>query len=85
MENIANRRSNNPHIQDFMDSVIKKSWTWERLTCTEKAMANGVLTAIQSKAQTQPGVSSVVNRHYSVVLKTLGYQPKGWREGLYVE
>lgn len=77
---MINRQSKNPHIQDFIDRVIKRSWTWERLTEEEKAMTNGVLTAIESKAKTPQGVSRVVNKHYSVVLKTLGYKPIGWRE-----
>ena len=77
---MMNRKSKNPHIQDFIEQVIQKSWTWERLTEEEKAMTNGVLTAIQSKAKTRSGVAKVVNGHYTVILKTLGYKPMGWRE-----
>ncbi|MDR2044894.1 MAG: hypothetical protein LBQ15_11150 [Clostridium sp.] len=75
------RKNKNPMIQDFIDNVIIKSWTWERLTEEEQALTNGVLAGIQSKAKTHAGASKTVNHHYGVLLATFGYKPIGWREG----
>ena len=65
------RKNKNPHIQEYIEQVIKKSWTWERLTEEEQKMAYIVLTATRSKAITPRYVSRVVNNTYNVILKTL--------------
>ena len=70
----------NVAINDFVNRVIKNSWTFDRLTPQEREQVLLLLANIHSTAKTTGGVSKVVNKVYSEFLHTLGYKPIGWRE-----
>jgi hypothetical protein len=70
----------NTAIADFVNRVIKNSWTFDRLTPQEREQVLLLLANIRSTAKTTSGVSKVVDKVYSEFLDTLGYKPTGWRE-----
>ena len=74
------RRHKNPAIQDFIDTVIKPSSAWAKLTYAEQVDMNGLLTRMKSFAKSPRGVSKAVSRFYTKQLDKLGYKPIGRRE-----
>lgn len=73
-------KNKNVAIVDFVERVIKRSWTYERLTEQERQQVLLLLSTIRSTAKTPKGVSQAVNAVYSDFLHTVGYKPIGWRE-----
>lgn len=66
---------------DFM-RVIKKSWTWERLTDTER---NNFISVADEFIQhrligTYHQRLEQMNTCYRAFLSALGYMPIGWRD-----
>ena len=66
-------------VEDFIENVIKKSWTWERLTKEERErfLNMPVFSMIKGNDITRiEWLQSI----YSSFLNALGYKPIGWRE-----
>jgi hypothetical protein len=70
----------NLEVANFIERVIKKSWTFERLTEQEKQQVLSLLDNMQCKAKTPGGVSRAIEKIYSKFLEAVGYKPCGWRE-----
>ena len=65
-------------VHEYIERVIKRSWTWERLTDAEKLQFfNCRFSVIKGTAnQRIEWLCSM----YTAFLMALGYQPIGWRE-----
>lgn len=66
-------------VSDYIERVIKKSWTWEKLTDDEKKrfLAMQVFDRIKGNDATR---IEWLNTIYSAFLDALEYKPIGWRE-----
>lgn len=66
-------------VEDYFQSVIKNSWTWEKLTKEEqKRFINmNVFDYIKGHDQTR---KEWLHTIYEAFLVALGYDPVGWRE-----
>lgn len=66
-------------INDYMEIVIKKSWTWGKLTDDEKKrfLAMNVFDRIKGNDAAR---IEWLNTIYSAFLVALEYKPIGWRE-----
>lgn len=66
-------------VENYFQNVIKKSWTWERLTKAEQQrfMDMDVFDKIKGNDKTRV---EWLNTVYVSFLSALGYQPIGWRE-----
>lgn len=66
-------------VENYFQEVIKKSWTWERLTKEEqeKFIAMNVFDRIKGTDKTRV---EWLNTIYTAFLAALGYKPLGWRE-----
>ena len=66
-------------IDDYMERVIKKSWTWEKLTAEEQQrfISMSVFDRIKGNDATR---IEWLNTIYSAFLNALEYRPIGWRE-----
>ena len=66
-----------PVVEDYFQRVIKKSWTWARLTEEEKEtfINLNVFECIKGRDQTR---IEWLNTIYSTFLHALGYKPDGW-------
>ena len=66
-------------IEDYFQNVIKKSWTWEKLTETEQErfINMDVFDKIKGNDKTR---IEWLNTIYTSFLSALGYKPVGWRE-----
>lgn len=70
-----------PVVEDYFQNVIKKSWTWERLTQEEQQrfIDMNVFDKIKGNDQTRVEWMYTIYQSY---LTALGYKPIGWREEL---
>lgn len=66
-------------VEDYFQKVIKKSWTWERLTEAERQqfIDMDVFDKIKGNDKTR---IEWLNTIYKSFLSALGYKPIGWRE-----
>ena len=64
--------------EDHFQAVIKKSWTWQRLTEEEKA--NFINLNFDNIKGTKKQRLLLLNDIYKAFLAGLGYKPIGWRE-----
>lgn len=66
-------------IEDYFENVIKKSWSWARLTEEEqKQFINmNVFNKIKGNNNTR---IEWLHTIYQAYLIALGYKPIGWRE-----
>lgn len=66
-------------VEDYFQNVIKKSWTWERLTEEERRrfIDMDVFDRIKGHDQTR---IEWLNTIYHAFLSALGYKSVGWRE-----
>ena len=71
-------------VQDYLD-MIKKSWTWARLT--EKEQQRFIESIEKTKNHTQTPLKGsyadrwkVMEALYATYLDALEYKPIGWRE-----
>lgn len=66
-------------VEDYFQNVIKKSWTWSRLTEEEqKRFINmDMFDKIKGKDKTRVEWLHTI---YHSFLSALGYKPIGWRE-----
>lgn len=73
-------RKHSNAVEDYFQNVIKKSWTWARLTEEEQQRfinMNGVFDEIKGTDDTRKRWLMTV---YSAFLRGIGYKPLGWRE-----
>lgn len=66
-------------VEDYFQKVIKKSWTWNRLTEEEQKrfIDMDVFDKIKGNDKTRV---EWLNTIYHSFLSALGYNPFGWRE-----
>lgn len=66
-------------VKNYFQNVIKKSWTWQRLTNEERKLFinMNVFDRIKGNDETR---KEWMNTIYTAFLSALGYQPIGWRE-----
>ena len=66
-------------VENYFQEVIKKSWTWERLTEEEQKrfIDMNVFDKIKGNDNTRV---EWLNTIYQSFLSALGYKPIGWRE-----
>lgn len=66
-------------VYNYFNTVIVKSWTWERLTDDEKERFKTCIDFSRIKGNQLQRVE-VLNMVYSAFLHGVGYTPTGWRE-----
>lgn len=66
-------------VENYFQNVIKKSWTWERLTEEEQKrfIDMNVFDRIKGNDDTRV---EWLNTIYQSFISALGYKPIGWRE-----
>lgn len=66
-------------VEDYFQNVIKKSWTWEKLTAQEQErfINMDVFDSIKGNDKTRVEWLHTI---YTSFLSALGYQSIGWRE-----
>lgn len=66
-------------VEDYFQNVIKKSWTWDRLTEEERRrfIDMDVFDRINGNDKTR---IEWLNTIYNAFLSALGYKSVGWRE-----
>lgn len=66
-------------VEDHFQNVIKKSWTWQRLTEEEQQrfISMNVFDKIKGNDKTRIEWLGTI---YHSFLTGLGYKPVGWRE-----
>ena len=66
-------------VENYFQNVIKKSWTWEKLTEEEQKrfIDMNVFDRIKGNDKTRV---EWLNTIYQSFLSALGYKPIGWRE-----
>ena len=66
-------------VENYFQNVIKKSWTWEKLTEEEQKrfIDMNVFDKIKGNDATRV---EWLNTIYHSFIYALGYQPIGWRE-----
>lgn len=66
-------------VEDYFQNVIKKSWTWDRLTEEERRrfIDMDVFDRIKGNDKTR---IEWLNTIYNAFLSALGYKSVGWRE-----
>ena len=66
-------------VSDYIERVIKKSWTWEKLTDDEKKrfLDMNVFDRVKGNDATR---IEWLNTIYTAFLDALEYKPIGWRE-----
>lgn len=66
-------------VEDYFENVIKKSWTWERLTEEEKRRFVNMPVFDEIRGADKQRVEWL-NTIYHAFLVGLGYKLIGWRE-----
>jgi hypothetical protein len=66
-------------VENYFQNVIKKSWTWQKLTEEEQKrfIDMNVFDRIKGNDKTRV---EWLNTIYQSFLSALGYKPIGWRE-----
>lgn len=66
-------------VENYFQNVIKKSWTWQKLTEEEQKrfIDMNVFDRIKGNDDTRV---EWLNTIYQSFLSALGYKPIGWRE-----
>lgn len=66
-------------VEDYFQTVIKKSWTWDKLTEEERQrfINMDVFDNIKGNDKTR---IEWLNTIYHAFLIGIGYEPIGWRE-----
>lgn len=67
-------------VNDFFNRVVKKSWTWQRLTDEEKSRFNSMDNIFDKIKGNDSTRIEWFNTVYEAFLVALGYEPIGWRE-----
>ena len=66
-------------VENYFQNVIKKSWTWERLSEEEQQRFIDMDVFDEIKGNDKTRVEWL-NTIYKSFLSALGYKPIGWRE-----
>lgn len=66
-------------VEDYFQNVIKKSWTWNRLTEEEQKRFIDMDVFDKIKGNNKTRVEWL-NTVYHSFLSALGYKPIGWRK-----
>lgn len=66
-------------VENYIQDVIKRSWTWQRLTNEERERFINMKVFDRIKGNDKTRVEWL-NTIYTALLSALGYQPIGWRE-----
>lgn len=66
-------------VENYFQNVIKKSWTWEKLTEEEQDRFINMTVFDRIKGNDQTRVEWLYTI-YHTFLCALGYKPIGWRE-----
>ena len=66
-------------VENYFQNVIKKSWTWQRLTNEERERFINMKVFDKIKGNDKTRIEWL-NTIYTAFLFALGYQPIGWRE-----
>ena len=66
-------------VENYVQNVIKKSWTWAKLTDEERERVINMNVFDRIKGNDKTRVEWL-NTIYTAFLSALGYQPIGWRE-----
>lgn len=67
-------------IADYCESVIYKSWTWDRLTDAERQAWGHVHLQPATIGRDKWAICEITAALYSAFLDGAGYMPTGWRE-----
>lgn len=68
-----------PVVENYFQNVIKKSWTWDRLTEEERKRFIDMNVFYKIKGNDKTRIEWM-NTIYNSFLCALGYQPIGWRK-----
>ena len=68
-----------PAVEDYFQNIIKKSWTWQRLTEEERQRFINMRVFDQIKGDDKTRIEWL-NTIYTAFLTALGYKWVGWRE-----
>ena len=73
------RQNTSTAVPDYIETVIKKSWTWARLTEEERQrfLSMEIFDEIKGNDRTR---IEWLHTIYNAYLTALGYKPIGWRE-----
>lgn len=73
------RQNTSTAVPDYIENVLKKSWTWARLTEEERQrfLSMEVFDEIKGNDRTR---IEWLHTIYEAYLTALGYKPIGWRE-----
>lgn len=73
------RQNTSAAVPDYIETVIKKSWTWARLTEEERQrfLSMEIFDEIKGNDRTRIEWLCTI---YNAYLTALGYKPIGWRE-----
>lgn len=66
-------------VENYFQNVIKKSWTWERLTEEEQKRFIDMNVFDKIKGNDKTRVEWLNTIYHSFII-ALGYKPIGWRE-----
>lgn len=66
-------------VYDYFNTVISRSWSWERLTDDEKERFKACIDFSRITGTKHQRIK-VLNMVYSAFLHGVGYKPIGWRE-----
>jgi hypothetical protein len=66
-------------VENYFHNIIKKSWTWEKLTEEEQQRFIDMNVFDKIKGNDQTRIEWMHTIYYSY-LTALGYEPIGWRE-----
>ena len=73
------RQNTSTAVPDYIENVLKKSWTWARLTEEERQrfLSMEIFDEIKGNDRTR---IEWLHTIYEAYLTALGYKPIGWRE-----
>lgn len=66
-------------VENYFQNVIKKSWTWQKLTEEEQQRFIDMDVFDKIKGNDKQRIEWL-NTIYTAFLSALGYKPIGWRE-----
>lgn len=66
-------------VENYFQNIIKKSWTWQKLTQEEQQRFIDMDVFDKIKGTDKQRVEWL-NTIYTAFLSALGYKPIGWRE-----
>ena len=68
-----------PVVENYFETVVKKSWTWERLTEEEQQRFINMKLFDKIKGNDRMRIEWF-HTIYMAYITALGYKPFGWRE-----